>query len=130
VLSDIVIPGLLSYSDIGEKFGKYPLENETIKSNFEDDLSDIPFLQRDRIRLLYKFDLQKPLKMYAPYMDQLKQNSDHRVTNDKNYQSFLKEIQKKSVDIDPDNPEQFGQNDLQLQEAYNLMKDLIFLMHN
>ena len=130
VLSDIVVPGLLSYSDIGEKFGKYPLENETIKSNFEDDLSDIPFLQRDRIRLLYKFDLQKPLKMYAPYMDQLKKNSDHRITNDKNYQSFLKEIQKKSVDIDPDNPEQFGQNDLQLQESYNLMKDLIFLMHN
>lgn len=130
VLSDIVVPGLLSYSDIGEKFGKYPLENETIKSNFDDDLSDVPFLQRDRIRLLYKFDLQKPLKTYAPYMNQLKKNSEHRVTNDKNYQSFLKEIQKKSVEIDPDNPEQFGQNDLQLQEAYSLMKDLIFLMHN
>lgn len=130
VLSDIVIPGVLSYSDIGEKFGKYPLENETIKSNFEDDLSDIPFLQRDRIRLLYKFDLQKPLKTYVPYMDQLKQNAEHRLANDKNYQNFLKEIQKKSVDIDPENPEQFGQNDLQLQETFNLMKDLIFLQHN
>lgn len=129
VESDIIIPGLLSHLDIGEKYGKYPLENDKIKSNFEDDLSDIPYLQRDRVKLLYKFDLQKPLKMYAPYMDQLKKNSDHRINSDKNYQSFLKEIQKKSEEIDPENPEQFGQNDLQLQEAYNLMKDLIFLMH-
>lgn len=130
VASDIIVPGVLSHSDIGEKFGKYPLENDHIKSNFDDDLSDVPYLQRDRIRLLYKFDLQKPMKMYAPYTDQLKKNSEHRISTDKNYQSLLKEIQKKSEEIDPENPEEFGQNDLQLQEGYNLMKDLIFLMHH
>lgn len=130
VESDIIIPGVLSFSDIGEKHGKYPLENDKIKSNYEDDLADIPYWQRDRIRLLYKFDLQKPLKTYTPYLEQLKKNSDHRLTHDKNYQNFLKEIQKKSDEIDPENPEQFGQNDLQLQESYNLMKDLIFLMQH
>lgn len=129
VEADIVIPGLLSQSDIGEKYGKYPLENDRIKPNFDDDLSDIPFLQRDRVRLLYKFDLQKPLKTYVPYVDQLKINTEARLTNDKNYQNFLKELKKKSEEIDPENPEEFGQNDLQLQEAYSLMKDLIFLMH-
>lgn len=128
VAADIVVPGLLSHSEIGEKFGKYPLENDQIKSNFDDDLSDIPFLQRERVRLLYKFNLQKPLKIYAPYLAQLKSNAQYRIDNDKNYQSFLKETQKKSEEIDPDNPEQFGQNDLQLQEAYNIMRDLIFLM--
>ena len=126
---DIVIPGLLSQAEIGEKYGKYPLENDRIKSNFEDDLSDIPFLQRERIRLLYKFNLQKPLKIYAPYIDQLKINTEGRLKNDRNYQNFLKELKKKSEEIDPENPEEFGQNDLQLQEAYSVMKDLIFLMH-
>lgn len=130
VASDIVIPGVLSHSEIGEKYGKYPLDNDHIKSNFDDDLSDIPYLQRDRARLLYRFDLQKPLKTYLPYMDQLRKNSAHRINNDKNYQNLLKEIQKKSDEIDPENPEQFGQNDLQLQETYNIMKDLIFLMHH
>lgn len=130
VQSDIVVPGLLSDSEIGEKFGKYPLESDQIKPNFDDDLSDIPFLQRDRIRLLYKFDLQKPLKIYTPYYEKLRKNSENRILNESNYQSFLKEIKKKADDIDPDNPEAFGQNDLQLQETYNIMKDLIQQMHH
>lgn len=128
VLSSIVIPGALSESEIGERFGKYPLENDFIKENFDDDLSDIPFLQRERIRLLYKFDLQKPLKTYQPYVDELKKNSEFRINQDKNYQNFLKEV-KKNSDVESENVEEFGQNDLQLQEAMNVMKDLIFLMN-
>jgi len=58
VLSDIVVPGVLSKMDIGEKFAKFPLENDRIKENFDDDLSDVPFTQRNKIRMLYKFDLQ------------------------------------------------------------------------
>jgi carboxyl-terminal processing protease len=130
VQSDIVVPGILSESEIGEKFGKYPLANDQIKPNFDDDLSDIPFLQRERIRFLYKFDLQKPLKIYAPYLEPLKKNSEQRLANNKNYQNFLKEIKKKSEDFDPDNLEEFGRNDLQLQEAYSIMKDLILLMQH
>lgn len=130
VQSDIVVPGILSEAEIGEKFGKYPLDNDEIKPNFDDDLSDIPFLQRERIRFLYKFDLQKPLKMYAPYLETLKQNEEHRQANNKNYQSFLKEIKKKNEEYDPDSTEEFGKNDLQLQEAYSIMKDLILLMHH
>lgn len=129
VISDIVIPGALSESEFGEKFSKYPLSNDKIRPNFDDDLSDIPFLQRDRIKALYKFDLQKPLKMYEPYLEKLKSNSSYRVSKDKNYQLFLKEIKKKNDEIDPEAQEEFGQNDLQLQEAFNLMKDLILLSH-
>lgn len=126
VISDIVIPGVYSESEIGEKFGKHPLENDFIKENFDDDLSDIPFLQRERIRILYKFDLQKKLNTYQPYLDALKKNSQYRIQQDKNYQNFLKEL-KKQDEADPENIEEFGQNDLQLQEAYNVVKDVIFL---
>src|SRR5690606_13622424 len=42
VKSDIIIPGPLSESDIGERFGKYPLSADQIQASFDDDLSDIP----------------------------------------------------------------------------------------
>ena len=127
VISDIILPGPLSEIEIGEQYAKYPLENDSIKPNFDDDLSDIPFTQRQKINLLYKYDLQKQLDTYVPYMETLKQNSDHRIQNNKNYQALLKEIKKENL-LEDESKEQFGQNDLQLTEAYNIMKDLILLM--
>lgn len=131
VPSDIIIPGPLSETEIGEKFTKYPLEADMIRENFDDDLGDIPFYQRDKIKALYKFDLQKRLTMYQPYIPILKKNVAWRIEHDKNYQNFLKELKKNDVDEDTA-PElynqEFGQNDLQLTETYNVMKDLILLM--
>jgi carboxyl-terminal processing protease len=128
VLTEIVVPGPLSESEIGERFTKYPLENDHIKSNFDDDLSDIPFLQRDKIRKLYRFGLQEKLDTYMPYLERLKENSKLRISDNQNYQNLIKEIKKKE-ESDPDQPENFGQNDLQLEESYNIMKDLIFMMN-
>ena len=127
VYSDIVVPGPLSEAEIGERFAKWPLENDYIRSNFDDDLSDIPYLQRDKIRKLYHFDLQDKIDTYMPYLEKLKENSKFRIDNSLNYQNLLKEIKKKD-ESDPDHAENFGQNDLQLEEANNLMKDLIIMM--
>lgn len=127
VLADIEIPGVLSELDMGERFGKYPLENDHITANFDDDLSDISLLQRDKVRRLYKFGLQEKLDIYQPYLEKLKVNNKQRMAHNKNYQNFMIEVRKKE-DIDPENMEPFGQNDLQLEEAYNVMKDLILLM--
>lgn len=128
VLSDIVVPGSLSETEIGEKFAKNPLENDRIKENFNDDLSDVPFLQRDKVRMFYKFDLQPRLETYKAFFEVLKQNSAHRIQNNKNYQNFIKEMKKKDDNIEDDSAEEFGQNDLQLTEANNVMKDLILLL--
>lgn len=127
VTSDIIIPGPLSVLDIGEKHLKYPLENDSIKENFDDDLSDIPYMQRQKIRALYKFDLQQKVTTYHPYLSSLKQNAEQRIENNKNYQAFLKELKKDNA-IEEETEEKFGQNDLQLIETYNIMKDLILLM--
>lgn len=128
VKSDIVIPGPLSESEIGESYAKYPLETDSIKEEFDDDLSDVPYEQRERIASLYKFNMQSKLKTYNPYIVLLKTNSQARVQYNKNYQAFLKELKKKDKTIEDEENEQFGQNDLQLIEAYNIMKDLIILM--
>lgn len=127
VQSEIVVPGGLSESEIGERFAKYPLENDHIKAQYDDDLSDIPFLQRDKVRRLYKYGLQEKLETYQPYLEKLKINSKQRLEGSKNYNNFLKEIKKKD-ELGTQSREKFGQNDLQLEEAYNIMKDLILMM--
>ena len=123
---EIVLPGPLSESEIGEKFAKYPLKQDEIKPNFEDDLSDIPLFQRDKLRQTYK-DLQKKMDLYPNFLDLLKQNASYRLKNNKNYQTFLNELKKKKDHVEGEE-EDFGQNDLQLSEAFNIMKDLIILM--
>jgi len=127
VESDIIVPGPLSESEIGERHAQYPLESDQIKPNFNDDLSDVPILQRDSIRKIYKFNLQKKLDTYTPFMEKLKANSKARIDTNLNYQNFLKEVAKKDA-RDDENGEDFGQNDLQLEEANAVMKDLILMM--
>lgn len=127
VLADVYIPGSLCETECGEQFAKYPLENDTIRANFHDDLSDIPFYQREQVRLLYSYNLQPRLTTYQPYVEQLRKNTAYRIEKNQNYQNFLKEIKKKDI-VDDQEIEEFGQNDLQLAEANNLMKDLILMM--
>lgn len=129
VLSNVVIPGPLSESEIGEQYSKYPIPEDTIPPSFDDDLSDVPLFERARIASLYKFNLQKKQETYKPFISGLQNNSAERILNNKNYQNFLKELRKKDkTEIDPENPDLFGQNDLQLSEAFNVMKDLIIFM--
>jgi carboxyl-terminal processing protease len=126
VASDLVVPGILSELDIGEKFAKFPLENDEIAPHFDDDLSDIPPFHRLQLGPLYKHNLQPKLSTYKPFRETLIKNSELRIKANKNYQSFLKELNNKNYDAEP--IELFGQSDLQLAETMNIMKDLIFLM--
>lgn len=128
VTSDVMIPGSFSQSEIGEKFAKYPLEEDQISPHFDDDLSDLPLMQRTRIAVLYKNDIQKKLDLYAPYVQKLNTNVQYRIDHNKDYQAFLKEVKNQDFDWDEEKPSEFGKNDLQLTEAMNVMKDLIILM--
>lgn len=121
--SDIVVPGIFSEMEIGEKFSKFPLDTDHIASSFDDDLSDIPALHRNQVMRLYKFNLQPILTTYQPYLETLKKNTQMRQTFNRNYQNFLQEIAKKEFSSEPTT--KFGQTDLQLNETINLMKDLI-----
>jgi carboxyl-terminal processing protease len=126
VKADIVVPGLFSGMEIGEKYSKFPVESDQIAANFEDDLSDIPAIHRNQLNKIYKTNLQTIMTTYQPYLEALKKNSEDRIAQNKNYQNLLKEIAKK--DDFSDGSDFFGQNDLQLIETTNIMKDLIFFM--
>jgi carboxyl-terminal processing protease len=124
VSSDIIVASPFSEMEIGEKFSKYPLEPDEIEPSFDDDLSDIPAIHRPQVTRMYKFDLQQVVKTYDPYLTALKKNSAERLKVNKNYQNFLEALSKKEFSKLPS----FGQNDIQLHEAINIMKDLLMFM--
>lgn len=137
VASDIVVQGPLSEMEMGEKFSKFPLENDSISESFDDDLSDIPLAQRSSIRLLYKFNMQPKLNTYELYLPTLIHNSKIRLERNKPYQEFVKELKAKegenesSKDVEP--PEDAyenaqGKGDMQLNETKDILKDLLYLM--
>ncbi|MBS0621257.1 MAG: S41 family peptidase [Verrucomicrobia bacterium] len=126
VKADIVVPGFFSQMEIGEKYAKFPVETDEISAKFEDDLSDIPALHRLYLIKDYESNKQPVLTTYKPYIEPLSKNSMERIAQNKNYQNFLKELDKKDEMSDP--TEYFGQNDLQLLETVNIMKDLIYFL--
>ncbi len=126
VQSDIVIPSVLSQIDIGEKFSKFPLENDAIDPHFDDDLSDISAFHRLQLGSSYRLSLQPRLDIYSSYLETLKANSRFRIAANKHYQNFLTEVEKKN--FDSMQVDLFGLCDLQLHESLNVMKDLIYLM--
>jgi carboxyl-terminal processing protease len=123
---DILIPGFYSAAEIGEKHAKNPLENDSIPENFNDDLSDIPLIQRDQISWLYRFNLQTKIKTYTRHLSTLKKNSEIRLKQDLFYQKFLEDLREEEANTD--RIELFARNDPQLNEAINVMKDLILLL--
>lgn len=125
VKADITIPGPFAQAEIGERYAKYPLENDSIPENFHDDLSDIPEAQRDQINWLYRYNLQPRLKTYVRHIPLLQKNTEKRIAENKLYQSFLDEILQDEPN--PTTVNLINQNDPQLQETINVMKDLILL---
>jgi carboxyl-terminal processing protease len=124
-IADIVVPGLLSEMEIGEALAKYPLEGDHIQNNFDDDLNDVHPLHRGKLKKMYKNQLQPVLSTYSGVKQQLAHNSSKRINLNSNYQQFLKELKKTNPSYEA--LEAAGQNDLQLEECFNIMKDLIFM---
>ena len=126
VKPEIIVPGILSQMEIGERYSKFPLPSDQIEPSFDDDLSDIPPIHRAQINRLYKFDLQSVMNTYYTHLEVLKKNSEKRISFNQNYQNFIKELEKK--EFVSESMEVFGQSDLQVAETMNIMKDLIILL--
>jgi carboxyl-terminal processing protease len=125
VKSSIEIPGVYSKLEIGEKYAKYPLCNDSVPPQFDDDLSDVNALYRLRLKKLLGNNTQKRSDVLEKITPQLAKNSSSRIKNNKNYTNFIQsldEIDKYELDFS-----KVGQNDLQLEEATNVLKELIII---
>lgn len=119
VKADIVIPGLFSEEEIGEKFSKFPLAPDEIPSNFHTAPSRISRLTQSSLN----YNKQTIVTTYKPFLERLQRNSEQRMAQNKNYQKFLEELKKEGSN--PDLYDFVSYNDLQMTETLNVMKDLI-----
>jgi len=126
VKSDVVVPSGLETLEVGEMFAKYPLENDAIESAFDDNLADVPLLQRDKLARLYLTDHQEIEKRYTSLLPILAGNSKWRQSDDKAYKQFLEAVKNDESELfDTERGE--NRADFQLYEALNVVKDLIIL---
>jgi len=128
VQADIHVPSGLESMEYGEMYAKYPLETAPIAANFEDKLTDLPLLQREKIRRFYYRDLQLPESEWKALLPQLQMNSELRQKENKSYQKYLQKFQEtESDEADSEGEGMEKYPDFQLTEGMSVMKDMIIL---
>lgn len=122
VISDIVVPTNLHFTEIGENFLEFPLPADSVEAAFNDPLTDIDPFARRWFSKYYTPTLQERETRWTTHLSALKRNSEKRISQNKNYQHFLKDIKEK---LDPI-ATTTEMNDLQIEESINIIKDMIY----
>jgi carboxyl-terminal processing protease len=122
VQADIVVPGLLSAQEIGEEYleRSSTLPSDTIASVYNDSLKDIEPSLKSWYMKYYIPNIQRRELEWRSLLPELKKNSASRIFHNHDYQFFLK-----SLSENPDEPDDSA--DYQLDEAVNIVKDMIYL---
>ncbi len=121
VKSDIVVPTALHHEKFGEGYLDFPLSADRITPAFVDSLSDLDPYAKKWFSKYYLPTLQTKTTEWAQMLSRLKENSQKRLSSNKNFQHFLKKISKEKVEAD------YGSNDLQMEESLHILRDMIFL---
>jgi len=121
VKSDIVIPTATNFEEIGEGYLDYPLQADRIASAYKDDFSDVDPQMRRWFRRYYTASMQAKSERWQDLVPTLRANSQERVDSHNNYQIFLKNVRDEAEE------DNFGVNDLQMDESVNILKEMIYL---
>jgi len=121
VKADILVPSSYTHYPIGERYLEYALKNDQIPPAYVDTLHDVHGASKLWFQKNYLPFLQKKESAWVQMLPTLAKNSKYRIKNNPNYQLFLDNVDKKEMDI--------GSNDLQMQEAVNIVKDMISISH-
>lgn len=126
VQSDIVVPGSLCFSPIGEMYSKFPLSSDIITSHFEDSFEDVPMFQKPLLQRLYSFGHQVRVSRWTSLLPELKYRSEARLAANGLYNKFIESVKDSQSDFS-DELETDAKVDFQLVEAQMILKDLIEL---
>lgn len=132
VKSDILVPGHWNKQDIGEMYAN-SVDPDQIDPKFNDSLNDVPEKDRSWYLQYYIPKMQKQSEVWRKYLPMLRKNSSYRIEHNKNYQLFIKGTVNDSTeeentdDTFSNKNKTYGEDDLQLQETVNIMKDMILL---
>lgn len=129
VKADIVVPTEYAPYNIGERYLAYPLKNDQVPPAYIDPLTDVDPKNKQWFQKNYLPNLQKKLSVWTQLLPQLRANSSYRISHNKNFAYFLKTIKQDASDAssDPRLKENFGVEDLQMEEAVYIVKDMISL---
>lgn len=134
VKADIIVPGHWSHEQIGEEYLESTLEPDTIEPIYDDKLVDVSSDVKPWYLKYYVPKLQRRTNAWYHMLPTLRKNSSYRIEHNKNYQYFIKggkgtpeeneedewmTIDKKDLNA--------GEDDLQLQEAISIVKDMVLL---
>lgn len=135
VKADIVAPGRWSKEDIGEAYADSP-DSDTIPEAYDDNLNDVAPDVKAWYLKYYIPSIQHRTNVWRELVQTLSKNSQYRIAHNKNYQLFLKGKLPEAEAQDQDEESEwlsgkkaktFGVDDLQMQEAVNVVKDMILL---
>ena len=132
VRADIVVPSIHYKQKVGEEYLDYPLAHDTISSAFSDPLEDMDSDLKNWYLRYYIPTLERSTNYWTRFLPILQKNSAYRLVNNHDFQYFLGSEEKKENDLEEDNglesnSNNYGIEDLQMMEAVNIVKDMIFL---
>jgi carboxyl-terminal processing protease len=131
VIADIVVPTQYAPYNIGERYLEYPLSQDKVASAYTDPLTDLDEKTRFLFEKRYMPNLQKVYTLWKKNLHALKKNSAARIAGNPQFEKFLHKMEKvkarqsKSMVNSVDEPIEMTLDDLQMQEAVNVVKDMI-----
>lgn len=127
VKADILVPTEYNFEELGERYLEYPLPSDEVAAAFNDTLADIDPFSRKWFYKYYLPKLQMPEDKWVSLIPLLQENSRRRLALNPSYQVFLKEAQKKNASFEKLD---HRSTDLQMEEAVNIVKDMIYLSNS
>lgn len=125
VKADIIVPTEYAYYNIGERFLDYCLPNDHVSSAFVDSLNDVDSQTKSWMKKNYLPNVQQKNLHWQKMLPTLQKNSQYRQKSNKDFQLFLESI--KSGRDTPSSDSNWGENDLQMQEAVHIIQDMLAL---
>ncbi|HSX10664.1 MAG TPA: S41 family peptidase [Chlamydiales bacterium] len=133
VIADIVVPTVYAPYKIGEKYLEYPLPPDQVAAAYVDPLTDLDEKTQRLFQARYLPYTQRVVSFWKKMLPDLRKNSAYRMAHDPDFRAFLEKQQATYARIDSlpvntiDEQAQIGKEDLQMNEAVNIVKDMIIM---
>ncbi len=136
VKADIMVPSQYSHENIGEEYLDYSLSQDKIAPAYNDKLQDIDPNLKNWYMKYYMPNLQHKIDFWTDMLPTLRKNSEYRITRNPSYQVFIQgQVRKLPPAMIEDDeleakivkPNVPSEDDLQLREAINVVKDMVYL---
>lgn len=126
VKADIFVPTEFAPYNIGERYLEYPLANDHVAAAYVDPLTDVDHNAKQWFQKNYLPFIQKKESVWRKMLPKLKANSSYRQEHDPNYKLFLDQLNPLASPLEKG--QNWGEEDLQMNEAVNIVKDMVY--HN